>query len=58
MVVMMEKRHKERLQEKFPGMLDDKPCVCLFIPDEFEFMEEALVLLLREKMREHFPDLT
>ncbi len=57
-VVMMEKRHKERLREKFPGMLDDKPCICLFIPDEFEFMEEALVVLLREKMREYFPDPT
>ncbi len=57
-VVMMEKRHKEHLREKFPGMLDDKPCICLFIPDDYEFMEEALTVLLREKMREHFPDPT
>jgi predicted protein tyrosine phosphatase len=56
-VVVMEKRHKERLREKFPDMLDDKLCGCLFIADDYEFMEEALVGLLREKMRAHFPEL-
>ena len=56
-VVVMEKRHKERLQEKFQETFDAAQCRCLFIQDEYEFMEESLVTLLREKMREHFPEI-
>ena len=57
MIVVMEKRHKERLRQKFPAALADKPCVCLFIADDYEFMEPVLVALLHEKMREHFSEL-
>ena len=56
-VVVMEKRHKERLQEKFPETFDIARCRCLFITDEYEFMDESLITLLREKMREHFPEI-
>ena len=54
-IVVMEKRHKERLQQKYPEELAAKRCVCLFISDDYEFMEPRLVELMREKMREHFP---
>ena len=54
-VVVMEKRHKERLQQKFPEELAAKPCVCLFIADDYEFMDANLIEILRGKMREHFP---
>ena len=53
-VVVMEKRHKERLRQKHPEALVEKPCVCLFIPDDYEYMEEELIRVLREKMREKF----
>jgi len=51
----MEKRHKERLRQKFPEEFAAKRCVCLFIPDDYEFMDASLIDVLREKMREHFP---
>ena len=54
-VVVMEKRHKERLGQKYPEALAEKPCVCLFIADDFEYMAPDLVELLRERMREYFP---
>ena len=54
-IVVMEKRHKERLRQKYPEELAAKPCVCLFISDDYEFMDSNLIELLREKMREHFP---
>ncbi len=54
-IVVMEKRHKERLRQKYPEELAAKPCVCLFIADDYEFMDANLIELLREKMREHFP---
>jgi len=54
-IVAMEKRHKERLRQKYPEESAQKPCVCLFISDEYEFMDPDLIRLLREKMEEHFP---
>jgi predicted protein tyrosine phosphatase len=54
-IVVMEKRHKERLQQKYPEELAAKSCVCLFISDDYEFMDSTLIEILREKMREHFP---
>jgi predicted protein tyrosine phosphatase len=54
-IVVMEKRHKERLRQKYPGELAAKPCICFFIPDDYEYMDSNLVDILREKMREHFP---
>jgi len=53
-IVVMEKRHKERLRQKYPEGLAAKPCVCLFISDDYEFMDSNLIELLHEKIREHF----
>ena len=55
MVVVMEKRHKERLQQKYPEEFAGKTCLCLFISDDYEYMDPVLIELLHEKMREHFP---
>ena len=54
-VVTMEKRHNERLRQKYPEALAEKKLVCFFIADDYEYMEPALIELLREKMRDHFP---
>jgi predicted protein tyrosine phosphatase len=56
-IVAMEKKHKERLRQKFPEELKEKSCFCLFIPDQYQFMEPALIDVLRKKMKQHFPDL-
>ena len=45
----------ERLQQKFPEEFAAKRCVCFFISDDYEFMDAALVEILRKKMHEHFP---
>jgi predicted protein tyrosine phosphatase len=55
-IVVMEKRHKERLRQKYPQELVAKRCVCFFISDDYEFMDPSLIELLREKMREYFPE--
>jgi predicted protein tyrosine phosphatase len=56
-IVVMEKRHKERLKQKWPEELAGKQCLCLFIPDDFEFMDEALVSELTIRMQEHFREM-
>jgi predicted protein tyrosine phosphatase len=54
-IVVMEKRHKERLRQKYPDAVEAKRFICLFIPDDYEYMDATLVEILQEKMREHFP---
>ena len=54
-IVVMEKRHKERLRQKYPEVMAEKNCLCLFIADDYEYMAADLIELLRERMREHFP---
>lgn len=47
LIFVMEKRHLDRLRQKFRDALDGKRVVCLHIPDEFEYMDEDLVDRLR-----------
>jgi len=54
-IVVMEKRHKERLRQKYSDELASKRCVCFFIADDYEFMDAGLIGILQEKMQEHFP---
>ena len=49
-VVVMEPAHRRQLRQLFPKILPAKKVACLGIPDEFHFMENALVGLLRERM--------
>jgi predicted protein tyrosine phosphatase len=55
-IVVMEKRHKARLQQKHPDAMSGKRCVCLFIADDYEFMEPGLIDALQAAMRNHFPE--
>jgi predicted protein tyrosine phosphatase len=50
----MEKKHLRRLRDKFGPMLkDDKKVICLDIPDEFTFMDDELIEILRSRVSEH-----
>jgi len=42
-IFAMEKRHKERLSDKFPNEISRKKVVVLDIPDEYEYMDEELI---------------
>jgi predicted protein tyrosine phosphatase len=42
-IFCMEKSHLNRLRLKFPGAMLDKHVVCLNIPDEYDFMDPALI---------------
>lgn len=52
-IFVMEKRHKERLQEKFPAILREKKVICLHIGDDYQFMNSNLVEVLKERLRPH-----
>ena len=54
-VFVMERRHADRIQEKFAEVLKDKLVVVLRIPDKYPFGDNQLVALLRQKLLEYLP---
>ncbi len=52
----MERRHVQRLRDRFPDELADKPVICLDIPDDYGFMDPELVGLLTAALTEHMHD--
>ncbi len=48
-VVVMEPMHRRKLKQMFPDLFPSLRIVCLHIPDEYGFMESALVNVLRQR---------
>ena len=55
-IFVMERQHRNKVQVKHRAALKDKRVVVLDIPDEYEFMDPALVRLLETRMRRWLPD--
>jgi predicted protein tyrosine phosphatase len=47
LIFVMEKRHKQRLQDKFEQLLNNKKIVILEIEDNYQYMDEELIEVLR-----------
>lgn len=45
-IFVMEKRHKERLTQKFGTMIDEKEIVTLDIKDDYKYMDSELIDIL------------
>jgi predicted protein tyrosine phosphatase len=52
-IFVMEKSHLNRLRRKFPEAMEGKRVVTLLIPDDYEFMESALLDEFRAKLFPH-----
>ena len=50
LIFVMEKQHKSKLSAQFKAQLQGKKVVCLNIPDNYKFMEPALIKLLESKV--------
>ena len=48
-IFVMERAHRNKLSRKFRSQLKNKRVICLDIPDQFEYMDPALILLLEKK---------
>ena len=55
LIVVMEKHHRNKIQKKFYSAIKSKRLIVLDIPDEYEFMDEGLIRLLRAKMQRFLP---
>lgn len=56
-IFVMEKTHRNKLTAKFKRHLANKRVVCLDIPDDYEFMDPALVRLLKARVPRYLPHL-
>ena len=51
-VIVMEKMHRNKIRQMFPELYQKKRIICLYIPDEYDFMEAALIDLLQRKFEQ------
>jgi len=49
-VYVFEKQQRNVIHKRFPELYEKKQIVCLYIPDEYDFMSPALVNLLKIKL--------
>jgi len=51
LIFVMEKEHKRRLTERFSQLLHDKEIIVLGIPDEYQYMDQELIDILKATMQ-------
>ena len=49
-IFVMESAHKKKLQTKFRQSLKNQKVICLNIPDNYQYMDEALVSIFRQRI--------
>jgi predicted protein tyrosine phosphatase len=54
-IFVMERLHRNKLLKRFRHALKNAKVICLGIPDEFEFMDPALIRLLETKVSRYLP---
>ena len=54
-IVVMEKMHRSKIQKRFRTSLHGKRMICLDIPDDYGFMDPALVTVLQARLARHLP---
>jgi predicted protein tyrosine phosphatase len=52
-IFVMEKKHRMKLSKNFNRYLKNTKIVCLDIPDNFDYMEPALIALLETKVKKY-----
>lgn len=45
-IFCMEKKHLRRIKEKYSDMITNKKVVCLYISDDYDFMDRELIEIL------------
>jgi len=49
-IVVMEKHHRSKIRKMSPITYDNKKIVCLYIPDDYEYMQPELINILKYKV--------
>lgn len=53
LIFVMEKKHTRKLRDKFADSLRNKQVICLDIPDDYRFMDEELIEILKSRVSEY-----
>ena len=53
LIFVMEHKHKDRLKAQYSKLLLHKKMIVLDIPDEYQYMDEELVKLVKESTEEY-----
>jgi predicted protein tyrosine phosphatase len=56
-IFAMEKRHKQRLIEKFPEEIKNKKIVVLDIEDNYKYMDPELIEIIKKSVEPYLEDL-
>lgn len=51
-IVVMEKHHRNFIRNRFSEIYKNKKIVCLYIPDEYDYMQTELIALLKGKVED------
>jgi len=54
-ILVMEKTHRNRLNRKFKHALAGKRIAILNIPDDYDYMDEDLILILKQRCQPYLP---
>jgi predicted protein tyrosine phosphatase len=49
-IFVMEKSHRNKLQKKYKKQLNKQRVICLDIPDDYEYMDEGLINILKQRL--------
>lgn len=53
-ILVMEKMHRNIIRKLYPEIYKKKKIICLYIPDEFNYMNIRLIEILKEKVNNLF----
>ncbi|MDI9312249.1 MAG: phosphotyrosine protein phosphatase [Limnohabitans sp.] len=51
-IIVMERHHRNFIRKHYPKVYETKKIVCLYIPDEYDYMQPELIALLKCKIEE------
>ena len=52
-IIVMEKHHRSFIRKHFPQIYNHKKIVCFYIPDDYDYMQQELIYVLKEKMDDY-----
>ncbi len=55
LIFVMEARHRDYLEEKFPEALAGRRVICLRIPDDYGYNDPDLIEMLKFSLSPHLP---
>ena len=53
-IVVMENHHRNHIRKHFPNIYQNKRIVCLYIPDDFDYMQTELIGILKDKVEDFY----